>query len=306
MHCPAKLNLSLHVLGNRADGFSELDSVVALIDWHDELTISDYEGDSPSHGDVHFTSNDPALEALGEDNLVLRGIRAVQARFQKKHQTPLVFPPVHVHLEKCLPYQAGLGSASSNAASAIKGYYKGMRRLMPELKKLSSPELGFAGASVGSDVPLFLLEKSFIHMQGRGERIQAIERYVFNFQEAQLLILKAEHIAISTKDAYAWVHEANAYSTPDRNFASLLARGYPLTDLTKYMHNDFEGVVFEKHPELRGLKNALLDAGAFHAMLCGSGSAIVGFFDRDTMPSPVERDLLATSLGVKLWQTTFL
>ncbi|MFN7311401.1 MAG: 4-(cytidine 5'-diphospho)-2-C-methyl-D-erythritol kinase [Vampirovibrionales bacterium] len=306
MRCPAKLNLSLHVLGKRGDGFSELDSVVALLDWYDDLLISDCDGDSPSHGDVHFTSNDKALEALGEDNLVLRGIRAVQQYVRQYHHSPVTFPTVDVYLEKCLPYQAGLGSASSNAAAAIRLYHDLLCRKVPTLTPLSLEELNQLGAGIGSDVPLFLREKSVMHMQGRGERIQPIDRPVSQFQDATLLILKAEHIAISTKDAYAWVHEVQAYSTPDPHFLDALQKGHPLKGLTSYMHNDFEDVILERHPELRGMKNALLDAGAFHAMLCGSGSAVVGFFDHDKMPSSLEQSHLATSLGAKLWQTTFL
>ncbi|MCE2931286.1 MAG: hypothetical protein LW809_07905 [Vampirovibrionales bacterium] len=307
MRCPAKLNLSLHVLGKRGDGFSELDSVVALLDWYDDLLISIHEDETPSSaGTVHFSSNDKALEALGEDNLVLRGIRYVQQYVRQYHHSPMAFPAVDVYLEKCLPYQAGLGSASSNAAAAIRLYHDLLCRKFPTLTPLSPKELLKLGASIGSDVPLFLMEKPVMHMQGRGERIQPIERDANSFDEVEVLVLKSKHIAISTRDAYAWVHEGDAYSRPDPNFVDALKQGSPLKELTPYMHNDFEGVVFERHPELHGLKNALLDAGAFHAMLCGSGSAVVGFFDREAMPSSPEQNHLATALGVKAWQASFL
>ena len=305
MHCPAKLNLSLHVLGKRADAFSELDSVVALLDWHDDLLITLHEEENPA-GAIYFSSNDKALEALDEANLVHRGIRAVQQYARQYHHNALAFPTVDVYLEKCLPYQTGLGSASSNAAAAIRLYHDLLCRYFPTLTPLSDEELHQLGAGIGSDVPLFLRGKSLMQMQGRGEHIQLIERNAHSFDGVEVLVLKSKDIAIPTKDAYAWVHEAKAYSTPHADFVAALKQGHPLNALTSYMYNDFEGVVFERHPELGGLKNALLDAGAFHAMLCGSGSAVVGFFDREATPSSLEQTHLATNLGVKVWQTTFL
>ena len=307
MHCPAKINLSLHILGKRPDGFSDLDSVVALLNWHDDLVMSlRTEVESPFEKDVHFTSNDKTLEALGEDNLVLRGIRAVQQYVRQYHHKLVTFPPVDVYLEKCLPYQAGLGSASSNAAAAIRLYHGLLCRYFPTLTPLSSEELLALGASIGSDVPLFLREKSLMQVKGRGEILVPIDGKAKTFEAVEALVLKSKPIAISTKDAYTWVHEANAYSTPDGAFLDALQKRVPLKELKHYMHNDFEDIVFGKYPALLALKKRLLAAGAFHAMLCGSGSAVIGFFECGKIPGPLEQQDLASSLDVKVWQTRFL
>jgi 4-diphosphocytidyl-2-C-methyl-D-erythritol kinase len=307
MRCPAKLNLSLHVLGKRPDGYSTLDSVVALLDWYDALSIRpSLRANEASESDVYFTSNDPTLQALGEDNLVFRGIRAVQQQHRQNHPHLKGFPPVEVYLEKHLPYQAGLGSASSNAACAIRQYHTLVCQQWSELTPLSDEQLHELGAEIGSDVPLFLKKTPLLHLQGRGEHLDVIAGNSQSFRGVDVLVLKSARIAISTKDAYAWVHEAKAYSTPKALLIEGLQSGVPLKALQPAMHNDFEAVVFEKHPALALQKKALLDKGAFHAMLCGSGSAVVGFFEPDRLPSEKEQEQLQTRLGVKAWQTAFL
>ena len=311
MRCPAKLNLSLHLLGKRQDGFTELDSVVAFLDWHDDLIISLHEEKSeeksPS-GSIYFSSNDKTLEALGEANLVHRGIRAVQKHAQESHHQTLAFPAVDVYLEKCLPYQAGLGSASSNAATAIRLYHDLLCHRFQTFTPLSLEELSQLGASIGSDVPLFLKESPLVQMQGRGERTYSIQQNAesSSFTNIELLILKSNTIAIATKEAYAWVHESHAYSQPDPAFLDALEHGDSLKDLVHYMHNDFEAVVFKKHPHLVNVKTALLKTGAFHVLLCGSGSAIVGFFDADKIPSLSQQKALEVSFDVRCWHSSFL
>jgi 4-diphosphocytidyl-2-C-methyl-D-erythritol kinase len=317
MKSPAKLNLFLHLLGKRSDGFTELDSLVGLLDWHDELHIRlRLESDvSQAHAvllqDVAWSSNDTSLQDLGESNLVMRAIRALQTEWMTHHGVASSdFPFVSIHLEKHLPYQAGLGSASSNAATALQDYHQLLSESLG-FPQLSQATLGRLAASIGSDVSLFLQGTSFVRMQGRGEIISPVEVADSFTQGVQLLMAQPELLAISTQAAYAWFHQQNTYRSQKYNpegetvFQQIQA-GATLQTLKEFWTNDFESVILERYPHLHELRKAFYDLGAFHVMLCGSGSAWVAFYDSTTLPTPTQQADLVRRFACRLWQTRFL
>jgi 4-diphosphocytidyl-2-C-methyl-D-erythritol kinase len=153
---PAKVNLALHVLGRRADGYHDLDSIVVFADVGDRLTFS------PA-SDFTITADGPFAAALPEagGNIIARAWEAARAIAARRGRT---LPPVAVHLEKNLPVASGIGGGSANAAAALKGFLSlaGIDALDDEVVE--------AGLRIGADVPVCLAGFA-CRMQGVGERI---------------------------------------------------------------------------------------------------------------------------------------
>ena len=131
---PAKINLTLRVLGKRPDGYHALESVMQMLTLADRLIIDSAE-------DIDFTCSDPLLE--GEENLVMRAARILRVHCPESRGA-------RIHLEKHIPSQAGLGGGSSDAAAALLA--------LNELWEIRLPldELSGIAARLGSDVPFFL------------------------------------------------------------------------------------------------------------------------------------------------------
>ena len=249
----AKINLCLHVMGKRPDGYHELRTIFQAISLHDTLEISIEPGPG-----THFflTSNDQTL--LGSDNLVWRAIDAVSREIGFQGT-------VSVHLEKKIPVARGLGGGSSDAAAALIGMLRLTREKIP-LERLME-----IAASLGADVPFFLFGGRALAVN-RGDEIYPLP----NGPKQTILVVSPRDIGVSTKDAYEWLSpELTRLSKPNRiwGFCALCwsRQGAGIS-------NDFEGPVFSRHPRLREIRDALLERGAADAALAGSGSAVFGIF----------------------------
>jgi 4-diphosphocytidyl-2-C-methyl-D-erythritol kinase len=156
---PAKVNLALHVLGRRADGYHELDSIVAFASVGDMLRFTP----APEFG---LTADGPFAAALPEasGNIIRKAWDAAKAIADARGHS---LPPVSVHLTKNLPVASGIGGGSANAAAALKGFLK--------LAGLTLSDAGVAAAAlrIGADVPVCLSGVT-CRMQGVGERITPI------------------------------------------------------------------------------------------------------------------------------------
>lgn len=252
---PAKINWLLNVLGRRADGFHEIETIFQTIDLTDHL---DFErADSFS-----LSSDDPSLPK-GERNLVYRAWKEV-------HDLAGC-PPVRVHIEKRIPAGGGLGGGSSNAAATILAleqiFSLGLR----------SDERQQIAARLGSDVPFFL-EGGTCYGRGRGE---ILERLPSMADGTLLLVIPDERI--STAEAYERlarpIGEIPAIGYARANEIAARGVGPSAEELT----NDFEAVVFSELPVLRDYRDRLLDCGAGWARMSGSGSTIVGWFAEESI-----------------------
>ena len=168
---PAKLNLFLHVLGRRADGYHLIQSAFMLIDWSDTLHLELRPDGQLSREDL---ANDTGA-ALPADDLVLRAARALQ-------QASGTSPGVHVGLEKRIPSQAGMGGGSSDAASCLLA--------LNRLWNLHWPlaELERIGLQLGADVPFFLRGQN-AWVEGVGERITPLSG-TQNLPPARFVVVK--------------------------------------------------------------------------------------------------------------------
>jgi 4-diphosphocytidyl-2-C-methyl-D-erythritol kinase len=159
---PAKVNLALHVLGRRADGYHDLDSIVAF------AGVGDWLRFTPA-SQFSLTAEGPFASALPEasGNVILKAWEAAQAIAAARG---LTLPPSAVHLTKNLPVASGIGGGSANAAAALKGFLK--RAGVTSL----DPEIAAAALRIGADVPVCLSGVT-CRMQGVGERITPIHGF---------------------------------------------------------------------------------------------------------------------------------
>ena len=250
----AKINLGLKILGKRRDGYHEIRTVYQTVALHDLLEIAV----RPKGQGVVVSCDNPQVPQ-GEGNLVYRACALWRKgrRFRGE---------VCVRLEKRIPAGSGLGGASSDAAAALLG----LERLTGD--RMEPRRLFELAASLGSDVPLFLLGGRVLGC-GHGEEVYPLE----DLPRRRCLVL-FPGFAVSTSEAY---REAGLGLTKKRQGHSMAKFGawsqFPLKDWGP-AENDFEQVVFARWPELARLKAQLIRAGAEIASLTGSGSALFAFF----------------------------
>ena len=237
---PAKINLSLKVIGHRDDGFHEIETLITPISLCDKIDIE------KQARWIDFACDDSTL-STGDDNLVLRAAKLLLEHAKIKSG-------VLIKLHKEIPHGAGLGGGSSDAASTL--------RALNELfqTKLSREELVKLGSSIGSDVPFFLFESAAV-CKGRGEIVEPTK-------------LKRKLPILLMKPAFG-VASASAYSRWNGS-KSLLGVSYaPQKIEDQLLFNDLERPVFEKFVFLAQLKTWLLkqpEVGA--ALMSGSGSTV--------------------------------
>ena len=239
-HAPAKLNLSLRVLGKRDDGFHEIDTqMVKLPGLADTLELQESTAFS-------FQCDDPTLP-IDETNLVVKAVRAYEA-------ATCVNCDFSITLKKSIPHGAGLGGGSSDAAATLLA--------LDELQggKVGAARLHEIAAPLGSDIPFFLTPGA-ARCSGRGEMIQAVPSPA----ALRVLLLKPA-FSVPTPDAYGrW---AGSMELPGVRYSAQDLDGLMLV-------NDLERPVFEKHRFLAELKQWLLaryETAA--ALLAGSGSCV--------------------------------
>jgi 4-diphosphocytidyl-2-C-methyl-D-erythritol kinase len=267
----AKINLELHVLGHRPDGYHELRTVFQAISLHDTLEL-----ERTRQPGIRLEVHGAAV-AADASNLVWRALDALQ-------QACRCGGGWCVRLEKRIPVQAGLGGGSSDAAAALIG---GLRLLGRHLAPERLLELA---AGLGADVPFFLLGGRALGL-GRGEQLYPLP----DLPRTWVVVVQPDAVTISTAEAYRWLdQQLTLPPAPSRLMVSCI-RSWSSRSLIP--ENDFEPVVFERFPGLRRLKRRLLRAGAAGAALAGSGSAVFGLF-----PDPAHaRRAAAQFSGQRVW-----
>jgi 4-diphosphocytidyl-2-C-methyl-D-erythritol kinase len=264
---PAKINLSLKILGRRNDDFHELDTLIAPISLYDEIGIEK----RPEKG-IKFRCDDPSVPQ-GDDNLV---IRAAKTFFE----TTKVEPAVSIELKKKIPHGAGLGGGSSDAASVMLALNDVFET------KLSREALVRMAEPIGSDVPFFLFQSVAV-CKRHGEMVMPVKLQ----RQFSILLLKPA-FAVSTAWAYSrWQHSREI---PGIRYEAQEFAGQTFA-------NDLERPVFEKFVFLAQLKMWLLSQSEVGAgLMSGSGSTMFA-----VMRENADADSVATrakaALDPELW-----
>jgi 4-diphosphocytidyl-2-C-methyl-D-erythritol kinase len=263
---PAKINLSLKILGPRNDGFHELDTLIAPISLYDEIRI-----DKGRHA-IQFRCDDTSVPQ-GDDNLA---VRAAKAFFE----TTKIEPAISIELKKKIPHGAGLGGGSSDAASVLLALNELFKA------KLSREALAEMAQPIGSDVPFFLFQSAAL-CKGHGEMVSPVK---LNRQFSILLLKPA--FAVSTAWAYSrW-----------QNSREILGIRYEAQEFADQTFvNDLERPVLEKFVFLAQLKMWLLsqsEVGA--ALMSGSGSTMFAVMRKNADAESVAKRAKA-ALDPELW-----
>lgn len=244
---PAKINLFLHVVGRRADGYHLLQSVFVLLDWCDHIDLH-----PRADGQIH--RHDRGLP-LPDDDLCLRAARLLQSRSGTAMGCD-------IHIDKQLPWGAGLGGGSSNAATVLLG----LNRLWG--LHWSPSQLADLGLALGADVPFFVHGHN-AWVEGVGERITPLDlpEQVFT---TPLSVIKPQ-VNIPTPAIFT---------------SPLLRRDTPLAPLAGFMadplhfgHNDLQPPAEAHAPEVTQAV-ATMHAALGNARMSGSGSAVFGWHER--------------------------
>jgi 4-diphosphocytidyl-2-C-methyl-D-erythritol kinase len=259
---PCKINLGLHVVSKRPDGYHNIETCFYPVPWTDMLEIIPADR-------LAFTFSGSPISGKEEDNLCVRAYSLLKQDFD--------IPPVHLHLHKIIPSGAGLGGGSSDAAATLK--------LLNEILSLGIgiEKLRYYASQLGSDSPFFIEPKPALGC-GKGEIITPLSVSL----NGKFLVVVSPGIHCSTAEAYRDVKARQ----PKKPLKEILEQ--PLAEWSDTLRNDFEPSVFSTYPLLRDIKEKLYQLGAWYASMSGSGSSIFGLFDQ---PQDIGKDFQ----GMQLW-----
>ncbi|HCJ28491.1 MAG TPA: 4-(cytidine 5'-diphospho)-2-C-methyl-D-erythritol kinase [Pseudomonas sp.] len=235
---PAKLNLMLHILGRRADGYHELQTLFQFLDHGDELSFT-----ARPDGQVRLSPGLPGVDH--DDNLIVRAARLLQTHSGCSQGAD-------IQLVKRLPMGGGIGGGSSDAATTLLG----LDRLWQT--QLGEERLAQIGLSLGADVPVFVRGHAAF-AEGVGERLQPVE-----LSEPWFLVI-APQVSVSTAEIFS--DPELTRNTPAITVRSLLAGGG---------HNDCQPVVEKRYPQVRNALSLLNNF--VPARMTGTGACVFGSF----------------------------
>ncbi len=251
---PAKVNLGLHILGKREDGFHELETLFQMVNWCDEIKL-----ERLSHG-LELVCNQPDIPA-DEGNLAVKAARLLETRCPDRYKG------VRIHLKKNIPHGAGLGGGSGNAAGVLLGLNS-----LWDLK-LKRKDLILIASELGSDVPFFLLSPCAIG-RGRGEILESVKSSIRFY-----VLMVYPGFAVSTAMVYGNLKLNLTKRENNINILKNFLLQSEFAQLGAAWSNDLEPIVFQEYPGISGIKKEMLALGAKGALLSGSGSTVFGIFD---------------------------
>ena len=257
----AKTNLFLRVLAREVEGFHALETLFCRLELADTLTARRV----PAPG-VRLSVEGPELGPPAE-NLAVRAAETVLQSLRSGFG-------VELELAKRIPVGAGLGGGSADAAAALGAVNQLAGNAIPR------SELLHLAARLGADVPFCLAGVPLALAWGHGERLLSLPA----LPSAPVLLL-TPNLAVRTADAYRWLDEAR--TSGYRRGALALETGTlaSWSDVARMAGNDFESVVFGRHPEIRAAFEALAATGPLLCRMTGSGSTLIGVYrserDRD-------------------------
>ena len=266
-----KINLGLRVIRKRPDGYHDLETVfVPIYGLHDELEVERIQNTDrfadriqTNNDGLMFSQEGIAVDCPAEDNLIVKCYRQMRAKYPQ-------IGDVAVRFKKNIPFGAGLGGGSSDAAH--------MAVALNELfcLRLTKEQLAAEVKPLGADCPFFVYNTP-CYAEGIGDLLTPVE---LDLEGIRIVMIKPEE-GVSTKEAYSGI---TRHPEVAGQIKSVLCQAKPVSTLSGEAGpfvNDFEATVFPLHPQIAAIKKRLLDAGAFYASMSGSGSTVFGLFKND-------------------------
>jgi len=260
---PAKINLCLHVLGRREDGYHELESLMQRVALYDEIHLA-------LLGEPGIKVDCPGVElAPGADNLVAQAARLFFAATG-------IEVGVRIGVVKRIPVAAGLGGGSSDAATVLLG----LNRMLGE--PLPVEQLAAIGVRLGADVPFFIYERA-AWAGGIGEVLDPVADL-----PSVCYLLVNPNIQVSTAGVFR-----DLGLTSTRQAARMREFPSDARELVRLFHNDLEPVTCARYPVVAEIKQQLLVAGALGSLMSGSGATVFGLFQDEQAAGRVADELAA-------------
>ena len=249
-----KINIGLRVVRKREDGYHDLETIFyPVMGLHDELEVvlsSKFE----------FIQEGLAVDCKPEDNLIVKCFLNMKAKYPQVGD-------VRIRFKKNIPFGAGLGGGSSDAAH--------MAIALNEIFALglTREQLADEVRSLGADCPFFVYNTP-CYAEGIGDKLSPIS---LDLSGLRLVMIKP-NCGVSTREAYGGIIR---HPEAEGKIKQALAEEKSLVDMRSLLVNDFEQTVFPLHSEIAEIKQRLLDAGAVYAAMSGSGSTVFGLFEND-------------------------
>lgn len=242
----AKINLGLNVVSKREDGYHNLETVFFPVNLADAVEFVE-----AAHTGLHVSGIE--VDGNPEDNLIIKAYRLLKNDYR--------LPELQFHLHKAIPFGAGLGGGSSDAAFTLKALnsYFGLG--------ISDAELINYASQIGADCAFFIHNKPSFAF-GIGDQFEELE---LDLSSYKIAIVKP-NFSVSTPEAYRSV------SPKPSEFDLRKLGSLPVENWKDQIVNDFEKSVFQSYPEIKKIKQTLYECGAVYASMSGSGSAVFGIF----------------------------
>lgn len=252
-----KINLGLHVLRKREDGFHDLEMMFYPIALQDALEVIH----NAQSSDVEFTASGLKVEVDKSNNICIKAYYLLKQDFPD-------LPPVKMHLHKTIPIGAGLGGGSADGAFALLLLNKKFNL------RLTEEQLLTYALQLGSDCPFFI-KNTPCYATGRGEKLEPVSLDL----SAYKIVLVNPGIHVST----AWAFSQIAPSADRPSVKDVIT--LPVNEWQGRLTNDFEEIVGTHHPEIANIKQVLYQQGAAYASMTGSGSTVYGIFRNEDEPT---------------------
>ena len=248
----AKINIGLNIVRDRADGYHDLETIFYPIPVSESLECVV----SPENEDVDFLCLGLSVAGDAQSNLVVKAVNLLKKEGYK-------IPGLKVILDKRIPMGAGIGGGSADATFMLMMLNEKFNL------EISKEELIRMAAKLGADCPFFVLN-SPVYATGIGEVMTPIDLNLGGLH----FVLVRPNVFVSTKQAFSGiVSKPSIHSLPE-------VVKYPISEWHKYIHNDFEDSIFPSFPEIKRVKDILVENGALYASMSGSGSSVYGIFDK--------------------------
>ena len=251
-----KINIGLRVVRKREDGYHDLETIFyPVYGLHDELEVVPLNNSELRILNYEFIQEGLAVDCRAEDNLIIKCYARMRERYPQ-------IGDVRIRFKKNIPFGAGLGGGSSDAAH--------MAIALNEIFALglTTQQLAQEVRPLGADCPFFIYNTP-CYAEGIGDELTPIK---LDLSGLRLVMIKPA-CGVSTKEAYGGIVPKGSGIQEFRSIG--------VQELFAVAENDFEETVFKIHPELASIKKRLLDAGAVYAAMSGSGSTIFGLFECD-------------------------
>ena len=253
-----KINLGLHILRKREDGFHDLETIFYPLPLKDGLEI--IQQPHPIT-DIEFTSSGLTVDGSLSDNICVKAYQLLKKDFPD-------LPAIKMHLHKTIPMGAGLGGGSADGAFTLvllnRKFSLG----------LSKEALLSYALQLGSDCPFFI-QNTPCYATGRGENL---ENLTLDLSAYKFVVVNPK-IHINTGWAFAQLHPF----AERPSLKEVIQK--PVEEWKTWLTNDFEEPIAHHHPEIADCKKKLYEQGAIYTSMTGSGSTVYGIFQKDRTPS---------------------